>query len=261
MLYQRSVIVAFAIVATLVAVTSLSINADEDQAKSEGTVSRDATNGTTPASPAEQNQREQETIEIPLSEIWALDMPGTRDVRELEPEVEAAKERIKSLPAEQREEQFMRLFKNSLIGQIRQSLKLTADKNEGSGFAVSSPEPLKAARDVLTGETKRTVSFAAGSDITAVFFSRQSNALVQIYHVERRANVIEIRYRFVPHEDAYVSEHFALIPLGKLPSRIYQVKVLLGPMQQKYLVAGVKQITSAQAAKFVSQSFKFEVQR
>ncbi len=204
-----------------------------------------------------------EAIEIPLSEIWALNMPGTRNVRELEPEIEAAKERLKSLPREEMEKQFRRLLEDSLIWQIRQSLKLTADKKAGSGFALSSPEPelLQAVSDVLTGETKRTVSFASGSDITAVFFSRRSGTLVQIYHVERRANVVEIQYRIVPHLDLYASEHFALIPLGKLPSGFYQVKVVPGPMEQKYLDYGYKQITSAKAARFVSQSFKFEVQK
>jgi hypothetical protein len=187
-------------------------------------------------------------------------MPGTRDVRELEPEVEAAKERLKTLPAVEMEEQFMQLMNRSLIWQIRKSLQ-PGSKRAAPGFAVSSPEPelLQAVRDVLTGETKRTDGFTGGSDITVVFFSRSMQMHVHIYHVERRANVIEIHYRFAPYEETYVSEHFALIPLGKLPSGIYLVKVVQGPLEQEYVDAGYKPKTLAKAAKFVSQSFKFGV--
>lgn len=196
---------------------------------------------------------DKETIEIPLSEIWALEMPGTRDVRELEPE--ALKVKDKTLPLEER----FKLLKKTLTWQISQSLP-PSSKKAGPGFVVSRPRPelLEAVRDVLMGETKRTDSFPAGSDITAVFFS-SSGLIIHIYHVERRANVVEIQYRFVPHEEDYMSEHFALIPLGKLPSGLYQVKVVLGPLEQKFVDAGFEQNPSA--AKNVSRSFKFEVQQ
>jgi len=205
---------------------------------------------------------DKEAIEIPLSKIWALNIPGTRNVRELEPEVEAAKERLKSLPPIEREEEFTELLKKSLIWQIRKALQ-PGSKRAGPGFAIASPEPelLQAVRDVLTGETKRSISFPAGNNITAVFFSRSSGVKVHIYHVERRDDVIEIHYRLVPYQEMYMTEHFALIPLGKLPSGIYLVKVVQGPMEQKYVDAGFKQITSGQAARFVSRSFKFEIQK
>lgn len=216
-----------------------------------------------PPGVAEQEPDDKEAIEIPLSEIWALNMPGTRDVRELEPDAEALKdqlERAKSLPPEEREEQITRLLKRSLIWQIRKALQ-PGSKRAGPGFALASPEPelLQAVRDVLTGETKRANGFPGGSDITAVFFSRSMQLHVHIYHVERRDNIIEIHCRFVPYQERYVSEHFALIPLGKLPRGIYQVKPVLGPVEQKYLDAGYTQKTLAKAAKFVSQSFKFGV--
>jgi len=209
-----------------------------------------------------QTADDKESVEIPLSEIWAYNMPGTRDVQDLEPEVKAAIERLKTLPREEMEKQFRRLLEDSLVWQIRKPLHQRS-KQAVSGFAVSSPEPelLQAVRDVLTGKEKRTDSFAAGSDITVVFFSRLSGTLVHIDHVERRGNTVEIQYRVVPHLDLYLSEHFALIPLGKLPSGFYQVKVVQGPMEQKYLDYGYKQGTPAQAAKFVSQSFTFEVQK
>jgi hypothetical protein len=239
--------------------TAVCSNGDETTAQSNNTPSNDSNAQET----ENQTTDDKEAIEIPLSEIWALDMPGTRNVRELEPEIEAAKERLKTLPMDEMEQQYMRLIKNSLIWQIGQSLKPTTDKRAETAFALSSPEPelLKAVRDVLIGETKGSISFPAGSDITTVFFSRRSNALVNFYYVERRANVIEIKYRFVPHEELYLSEHFALIPLGKLPGGMYQAKVVQGPMEQKYLDAGFEQITFGQAARFVSQSFKFEVQK
>lgn len=214
-----------------------------------------------PPAAVEQTQGEQEAIEIPLGEIWALDMPGTRDVGELEPDVKASLERLKTLPSEEKEVHFRQLMKNSSIWHIRKALQ-SATKKAAPGFAVSFPEPelLKAVRDQMTGVAKQTDSFPAGSDITAVFFS-SSGLIIHIYRVERRANLIEIQYRYVPHEEDYMSEHFALVPLGKLPSGNYEVKIVQGPMEQEYLDFGYEQVTSTRAAKFVSQSFEFEVRQ
>jgi hypothetical protein len=205
----------------------------------------------------EQTVDDREKVEIPLSEIWALDMPGTRDVHDLEPE--AFGEQVKTLPPEER----FRLLEDSVIWQICQSLKMTAEKRAGPGFVVSNlrPDLLKTVREVLTGEAKRSDSFPANSEITAVFFSRQSQSYVHIYQIERSGNEFEVRYRFVPREETEVTENIALIPLGILPSGSYQVKFVHGPMEEKYLKVGFEPITSAQAERIVSQSFTFEVQK
>ena len=236
-------------------------NGDETTAPSENTPPSDTpSNNSNVPETEKQATDDKEPIEIPLSEIWALNMPGTRDVGELEPEVKAAIERIKTLPPQEMEQQFKQLMNDSLIWQIRKALQ-PGSKRAGPGFALASPEAelLEDVRDVLTGETKRANEFPGGSDITVVFFSRSMQLHVYIDHVERRANLIEIHCRFVPYQERYVSEHFALIPLGKLPEGFYQVKPVLGPVEQKYLDAGYTQKSLANAAKFVSQSFKFGV--
>jgi hypothetical protein len=193
--------------------------------------------------------------EIPLKEIWAFDMPDTRDVRELESE--AFGEQAKGLPVEQQAD----LQNQSLIGQIRESLKWKDNAKAERGFALSGTglDALKTAFEVLTGKSQRSDSLPSDGEVTVVFFSRQSGSHVQIYQVVRNGNIIEVRYRFAPHDDAYQTEHFALIPLGKLPRGLYQVKVVRGPMEDKNTSVGFTEKKDSDASRIVSRSFKFGV--
>jgi hypothetical protein len=197
----------------------------------------------------------EESKQIPLDLIWALDMPGTNDVRELEPEIYS--KRGKGLPIEKWRE----LQAKSLIAQIYPQLSLENTRIPKRGFAVPGTglAALQAARDVLTEEREVSNLLPAETDITIVFSSLQSGDYVHIYAVERHANVIEIRYRFAPHEEAYVSQNFALVPIGKLPKGMYQVKFTQGPMEEKYLNAGFRPKTGNYADKIVCTPFKFSV--
>jgi hypothetical protein len=190
---------------------------------------------------------EEKPVEIPLKSIRALDMPGTGDVREMEPE--SFGKHVRELPPDEQ----IKLVNQSSIEQIRQSLQ-TEGKAE-KGFVVSSPDALKAARDILTGKTKRSESLPIG-EVTAVFFSRQSGSSVHVYKVERHGNTVDIHYRFMPHDDSYLSEHFALIPLGRLPAGQYEVNIIRGPMKEGL---GYREKSEAEANRIVSRSFKFAV--
>ena len=193
--------------------------------------------------------------EIPLDQIWALDMPDTRDVKELEPD--AFGQQVRSLPTEEQVD----LQKKSLIGQIRAQLKWVDGEKPKRGFAVSGTglQALQAARDVFTGERKAPNVLLSTDEITAVFSSRQSGSHIRIYEVEHRGNTIEIRYRFEPHDDAYSTFHFALIPLVKLRSGMYQVKLVRGAMDEKYLDAGFKPMSVEFVEKIICGPFKFSV--
>jgi hypothetical protein len=194
-------------------------------------------------------------VEIPLSEVWALDMPGTKDVRELEPD--AFGEKFWSLPAEEQVD----LQKKSLTGQITAQLKWQDGGKPKPGFAVAGTglQALKAARDVLTEESESPSSLSAKTEITAVFSSIQSGSHVRIYEVKRKNNIIEVWYRFEPHDAAYSSIHFALIPLGKLTSGTYHVKFVNGPMEEKYLSAGFRPKTAEAIARIIDDSLLFSI--
>src|SRR5262249_5418403 len=86
---------------------------------------------------------------IPLKDIWAFEIPGTKDIHELEPE--AFGEEAKQLPVAEREER----YKASLVTQIHKSLMYILGSNKlpepRTAFAVlgTGREALRKAAAVL----------------------------------------------------------------------------------------------------------------
>lgn len=164
---------------------------------------------------------EPKTVTIPLDQIWAWEMPGTRDIGQLEPNKPA---KVECGP---------------LVGEIRQAL--SASRVRGTepraGFAVvgTGLDALREAHAVLVEKKQPRDSFPVGSEITVVFFSYQAGSYVHLRHVEQRGNVVEIEYRFVPHETCEVTEHLALVPLGKLPVGDVSVRIVLSPIGEPSL--------------------------
>ncbi len=190
-------------------------------------------------------------VEIPLDQIWAAQMPGTRDVHTLDPR------------------RFDPLIK-SLVRPIRLSLnpewQIESGKPQrpvaGTGFAVmgSGRIALEHAHKVLVEKKPPQKSFPAGSDISVVFFSYQAGTYVHLHQVERQGKVIEVRYQFVPHTSRNMSVHFALIPLGKLSAGKIRVNVVQSPLDQvlvdQYLV---KPLRPEWGRQIVCKSFSFLV--
>jgi hypothetical protein len=181
-----------------------------------------------------------DAVKIPLDRIWGYSMPGTRDVQEL--------------AADARSVPFM---------EIRRSIWSIPAKQTKAGpaFAVSGTE-LEALRDVhsvLVNGKKPQQSFAAGSEIYVAFFSYANRPYVHLHNVERQGNTINIRWRFVPHETEETTEHFALIPLGKLPIGKFHVNIIRSPMPQEYIDLGFRPTSDVVADRNVCKSFSFEV--
>ncbi len=190
-------------------------------------------------------QADSDTVTIPLDQIWAYKMPGTRDVAELEPDNHPQSEH------------------GALVAQIRSSLSQTppTGKSARTGFAVfgTGLEALRDAHAVLVKNEKPRQSFPADSEISVVFFSYQFGPYAHLRSIERRGNVVEICYRFVPHRTEEVTEHFALIPLGKLASGKYDVKVVPSSMEQQSLDLGFRPVRDTDADRIVCHSFSFSV--
>lgn len=181
-----------------------------------------------------------EVVEIPLDQIWAYKMPGTRDLREL--------------PAARADER--------LIASIRRSLEPKLDHKQAErGFAVlgTGDEALRHAHDVLVSGDDATVRFPAGKELSAIFFTYQSPFYVHLATVERTGFAIKISYRFVPHESGETTEHVALIPLGELPPGRYRVSVKSAPMEKKYTDQGFPPIPDSAGLQLVSRPFHFIV--
>ena len=189
----------------------------------------------------------EEVVEIPLDRIWALRMPGTRKIGELEPDKPPLS------------------VHGPLVGEIRQSLAPAPPKGmqAKSAFAVlgSGEEALRQAHAVLVENKPAQDSFPAGGEISVVFYSHQFGGYVHLDQIRRRNGLVEIKYRFVPHLETYLTEHVALIPLGNLPSGEYEVRIIQVPIEQKFVDYGVKPINSEWERRIVCKSFSFSVVR
>lgn len=178
----------------------------------------------------------EEAVEIPLSEIWAYNMPGTRDVRELEPETYGHES--KSLTEA---EQFKR-FNSSIIQKIRRTLVLAPNENRqgnyitrppGNGFVVEGIDKaaLTKAHAVLAEGQEPRSSYPAGSQLSIVFYSLEAGSYVHLTSVKKQGNKVSLRFQFVSHFTSDASSHFALIPVTDLPLGRIKVEVFQEPIK------------------------------
>jgi hypothetical protein len=149
---------------------------------------------------------------IPLSRVWALDMPGTRPMvrsQKGDPPVYEAPE-------------------GRLVDEIRAALSAHGPglpPDAGPGFAVRGQglDALRAAHAVLVERHARPAAFRAGEPVSLVFYAREFNYYTHLEGVERRGPDVQITYRFVPHETKELTSHLALIPLPAgtaVPARV-----------------------------------------
>lgn len=197
------------------------------------------------------------TKTIALDQIWAYDMPGTHDIRELEPDKFG--ERTRSLPSADK----FKLLNESMMDQIRAALKRDRPPKDGkaqSGFAVigTGREALEGAYEVLAKNKKPDVSFPPDSNVTLVFYSHSSGQYVHLNLVEKFGNRFEVGYQFVPHMTRDMTWHLALIPVGKLPIGKYQVEISqLASAKDKTGRLGGSSASDAQ--RIVCGSFSFSI--
>lgn len=200
---------------------------------------------------------------IPLSDIWAYKMPGTRDIQELEPEAYGSEARSLS-----ETEQFERI-KKSIIHQIRHSLQLEPDSNAqgpkkpGKAFAVvgSGKEALLEAKSILAGRKEPQNTFPANSKLSIVFHSLEAGSYVHLTSVERQGNRIIIHFQFVPHFTAVVSSHFALVPIVDLPTGEIEVQIVQEPMKDEYGIGKEPEINSDWQEQVICKPFTFTIEQ
>jgi hypothetical protein len=211
------------------------------------------------------------TVIIPLDQIWAYDMPNTRDIRLLEPK--AFGEETRNLPTGEER----RRYRTSNVYEIRTSLTgkggftcvtktqppETIWQEAKPGFAVVSSglEVLRQAHSVLVEENEPRQVFSADSRISLVFFSNLCGYYVHLDQVALRQNVIEIQFRYVPHMSADLTAHFGLIPLGKLMKADYRVNIIRSPMEQRYVDEGYKALPPDRERAVICRPFRLASNR
>lgn len=210
-----------------------------------------------PVHGAEPISSEVETV--PLDKIWAFQMPGTGDVRALEPEKYG--ESTTALTSAER----VGLMHESLTQRIRDSLSIL-DREKGekaaSGFIVegNGREALENAFSILVDGKPTETKFLGSKEIALVFFSHAFGDYVHVKHVERRGEVIDVQYRFIPHMTKDMSQHFALIPLGSLPAGNYQVSFTQLPLPPRYATKGQTHVPQEMVEWIVCKPFRFSVE-
>lgn len=194
--------------------------------------------------------------EVSLKSIWARDMPHTIDIRALEPDCFG--DVLKGASSAEQ----VRLQERSLLNRTLPKLADHNEKQIDSAFAVRGTglDALKNAHAVLALNEKPANTFRAHDEVSIVFFSRMYGASVHIQRAYLNGSHVEIKYRFVPHLDAYLSNNFALIPLPKLPAGEIDVAITKLPLDQKAKDIGAREVSDEQASRIVCKPFKFVVE-
>lgn len=189
---------------------------------------------------APSSQKHVEVVEVPLDNVWAFRMPGTRDVAGM-----------------------IRDSHSLLFDQIRGTLSTLPEKGSKAkpSFVVAGDDlaALKAAKEVLADGKPPRTSFRSDEELHVFFFSRLCFVYVHLDSVQRSKSNIEIRYSFVPHDQSVMTEHFALIPLGRLPRGEYRIDIIRSPVSSKLIAQGYVPTSDAVADSTVCKSSEFEV--
>lgn len=156
--------------------------------------------------PASEDEPMGEPIEgqvIPLEEIWALDMPGTKPMRT----AVYGWEEMRDVAPE-----------GTMVREILRAINSHDRQSAPSGFAVrgTGMSALREAHAVLVhGQPART-EFARGEQVSLVFCSRNYGRRIHLKRVEQHGSVIEVSYTtFItwPMAADVNSSHVALIPV------------------------------------------------
>lgn len=170
-----------------------------------------------------------EFVEIPLDQIWGLNIPGTNDIRLLE----GAIDQFDHLSSEERRQKSLVSHISWLLGS---NFRPNSGTRAGQGFVVQENglAALKEANKILAKKSPRLELFRADSNLTLVFFSYSSPARIELEKVTRSKNEVTVQYRLLntnrDPSTRYVSlssASFALIPIGKFNSGPVAVRIEL----------------------------------
>jgi hypothetical protein len=146
---------------------------------------------------------------IPLREIWAYEMPGTRDATLLgavKTPFGRSNATIKALT---------RLF----------TARLQKREKAGPAFVVEGNGETALKNMVAGLDSEPEEYLPANTDISLVFYAHFNSYYVGIDAVKQIGKKFIVPYQFVSHHQGNMTFHFALIPLGKLPPGEYKVEM------------------------------------
>lgn len=184
---------------------------------------------------------------IPLAEIWALKMPGTKP---MEIAVGAAPDGDRDVAPE-----------GTMVREILRAINKHEypRRNAPPGFAVGGTgmAALREAHAVLVHGQPRRTEFRAGEEISLVFFSRNYGRYIQLNRVEHLASTVQITYDLVTHETSEVTSHLALIPITT--SMQDEIRVEIRPAIDWALHSLQEASTLIHSVQTVCQSYTLEI--
>jgi hypothetical protein len=190
---------------------------------------------------------------IPLDTIWAYEMPGTKDVRELEPKLDVHDPGFKELFQRSKVHQMVSFLSGGTPGQ---------GEKARPGFVVvgTDKKSLANAREMLLDRNRERKQQAVPKDteLSLVFYHYATGWHPQINSVEQWRNSVIVKYQFInPEEPSFGAARFALIPLGKLPAGRVNVKFEQAPPVD---FKGQPSQQKPNTERIVCGSFSFDVQ-
>jgi len=147
---------------------------------------------------------------IPLHEIWAYEMPGTRNVTLLDTENADG-------------------TSHPLINALHRTIADKFKKEAGRAFVIEGTDRIALENMLGAFDREPPRSVPPNTDISLVFYTRFGGHYTHLETVERLGNKFVLTYRFVTHSTFNSTFHFALIPLGKLQTGAYQVEIKQSP--------------------------------
>jgi hypothetical protein len=184
------------------------------------------------------------TATILPDQIWAFDMPGTRDIEKSVPQAD-----------------FRRLeevFKLSYIRAYRREFKNIS--RPGFAVAGSGVSALRAALAIFEKGVKPSSKFSSEDEVTLVFFSEPPRGnQVRILKIKQHDRHFEIQYRLDPDFVRNSIQTFALIPIGNLRIGEYRVEMRQLPREEKYVKLGYGSLDEEWSRNFLCKPFSFTV--
>ena len=188
---------------------------------------------------------------IPLDQIWGYNMPGTRDVRDLEP-----KRHVGGLTEK---EYIFGSLVNLIIAYLHNVPKEGETADPGFVVVGTGKEALKNAQATLRTRNRKEPEqiLPSDTDLTLVFYTYTCGWHVRINSVERAGDLITVKYQFIAQPVAgFAATRFALIPIDTLRPGTIRVKVeQIPPVDEK----GQPAKPLRNPNRFVCDSFSFDV--
>jgi hypothetical protein len=179
---------------------------------------------------------------IPLDQIWAWKMPGTKDVGKLDA--------VKTGGTTE----------HPILHDVFAGIgSLPKGKRAAPAFVVEGvgKTALDNARSVFKKETNRVEKVPPNTELSLVFYSHGAGQhFCRLVSVEKSERLIKVKYRFFDHSLAVSRIHFAFIPIGKFAPGVVEVKI---EQQDSTNLAGSVRPPVREMERLVSGPFSFEV--